>query len=117
VGVGAADEMGDEAAPEETGDARLVPLGVDEAADDDTGDTTPVPLGRGMTSVLVAWARAELVAIGTVVLVGVVLFDAVPRARIFAAAASAATMTMACVFPVGRSGCIEASTTKRLSVP
>ena len=39
-----------------------------------------------------------------------------PRAKIFAAAVSAATMTIACVFPGGKSGCIEASTTKRLSV-
>lgn len=39
------------------------------------------------------------------------------RARILLAAASAATMTMACVLPVGRSGWIEASTTNRLSVP
>jgi len=39
------------------------------------------------------------------------------RARMRDAAASAATMTMAWVLPVGRSGCIEASTTNRLSVP
>ena len=39
------------------------------------------------------------------------------RARILAAAASATTWTVACKFPVGRSGCMEASTTKRLSVP
>ena len=46
---------------------------------------------------------------------GVVGLDLMPV--IFSAACSAVIMMMDCVFPVGRSGWMEASTTNKLSVP
>ena len=50
---------------------------------------------------------------------GTVLFEPplTSTASTFLAAASAATITIACVFPVGKSGWKDASTTNRLSVP
>lgn len=92
------------------------------------GDPVPMgeALGRADEPVLVGRATALVVSGTTLEGSTATLLaegteeevpDPSPRARIRAAAASAATMTMAWVLPVGRSGCIEASTTNRLSVP
>ena len=99
---------------------------------DETGVEDSTGAGVGAAGVLVAvgaaedstgateeaTGMAELVASGVAEGAGTVgLLEPPPRARIRAAAASAATMTMAWVFPVGRSGWMEASTTNKLSVP
>jgi len=52
-----------------------------------------------------------------VLLAPAVEVDPVERARIRLATFSATTMTIAGVFPVGKSGLILASTTNKLSVP
>lgn len=50
--------------------------------------------------------------------VGAVPLGGAPsNAMIFLTACSAATMTITCVLPDGKSACIPASTTNRLSVP
>ncbi len=72
----------------------------------------------GVSAALVARTAVLAEATGAVEFDPVVeLEDEVVRAAIFDAAISATTATMAWVFPVGRSGWIEASTMNKLSVP